>query len=107
MKYLGNFLICLLCLAVCSWGSTSDFWFEDAADRDFADGCRSGGEHWGNPIDDRMWGETGPSWNLIGAGGLLSTAASLGKFFEGIGANVYFESSEQAEKYKKFKRGID
>ncbi len=76
------------------------FWFFDRKLRLFADGCRADNEHWGNPVDDNMWGESGPSWNLIGAGGLLSTAESLGRFFEGIGAGVYFDSPEQLEKYK-------
>jgi CubicO group peptidase (beta-lactamase class C family) len=76
------------------------FWFADEKERRFADGCRIGNERWGNPAEDAMWGEAGPSWNLIGAGGLLSTADSLGRFFEGIGSGVYFETPEQAEKYK-------
>ena len=78
----------------------TDFWFSDPQGRAFADGCRTGGERWGNPIDDKMWGERGPSWNLIGAGGLLSTAESLGRFFEGIGNGVYFDDPEQLERYK-------
>lgn len=76
------------------------FWFKDNANRRFADGCRLGGLHWGNPIDDVMWDTTGPSWNLIGAGGLLSTAESVGQFFEGIGNGVYFQSTAQSERYK-------
>ena len=76
------------------------FWFPDADERPFADGCRPDDEHWGNPIDDEMWGESGPSWNLMGAGGLLSTAESLGRFFEGIAGGVYFDNPEQLEKYK-------
>lgn len=78
----------------------TDFWFSDTQQRSFADGCRADNEHWGNPIDDRMWGELGPSWNLVGAGGLLSTASSLGRFFEGVGAGVYFDNPAQLEKYK-------
>ena len=78
----------------------TDFWFSDSQGRAFADGCRAGGERWGNPIDDKMWGEHGPSWNLIGAGGLLSTAESLGRFFEGIGNGAYFDDPEQLERYK-------
>jgi len=78
----------------------TDFWFSDAQKRALADGCRAGDEHWGNPIDDNMWGEAGPSWNLIGAGGLLSTAESLGLFFEGIGSGVYFDDPAQMEKFK-------
>jgi CubicO group peptidase (beta-lactamase class C family) len=76
------------------------FWFDDGVKRQFVDGCRAGNSHWGNPIDDAMWDSTGPSWNLIGAGGLLSTAASLGLFFEGVGDGVYFQSPAQSEKYK-------
>jgi len=76
------------------------FWFANTEQLPFADGCRAKSKHWGNPIDDEMWGESGPSWNLIGAGGLLSTAEGLGRFFDGIGAGVYFESPEQLEKYK-------
>lgn len=78
----------------------TDFWFSDSKQRTFADGCRANNERWGNPIDDDMWGESGPSWNLIGAGGLLSTAESLGRFFEGIGSGVYFDDPAQLEKYK-------
>ena len=36
----------------------------------------------------------------MGAGGLLSTAESLASFFDGIRDGVYFDSLEQAEKYK-------
>lgn len=78
----------------------TDFWFSDSGLRSFADGCRANNEHWGNPADDEMWGEAGPFWNLMGAGGLLSTAESLGRFFEGIGAGVYFDDPIQSEKYK-------
>lgn len=79
----------------------TDFWFADADQRLFAEGCRGGGERWGNPVTDSMWGPAGPSWNLIGAGGLLSTAESLGKFFEGIGNGVYFDDPARAESYKQ------
>ena len=78
----------------------TSFWFEDNAKRTFADGCRAGSLRWGNPIDDTLWDSSGPSWNLIGAGGLLSTAESLSQFFDGIGDGVYFESPDQSEKYK-------
>lgn len=78
----------------------TDFWFVDEARRTYADGCRTNGAHWGNPVDDAMWDESGPSWNLLGAGGLLSTVGSLAKFLEGIGAGVYFDTPEQAEKFK-------
>ncbi len=78
----------------------TDFWFADEITRPYADGCRANDVHWGNPVDDAMWSESGPSWNLIGAGGLLSTASSLAAFFEGIGVGAYFDSPEQAEKYK-------
>jgi CubicO group peptidase (beta-lactamase class C family) len=78
----------------------TDFWFPDSDLRSFADGCREHDKYWGNPIDAGMWGESGPSWNLIGAGGLLSTADSLGRFFDGIGSGVYFDDPEQLEKYK-------
>lgn len=74
--------------------------FDDSVKREFADGCQTDGSHWGNPIDDMKWGSGGPSWNLIGAGGLLSTAESLGLFFEGVGAGVYFQSPAQSERYK-------
>lgn len=78
----------------------TDFWFSDSQQRAFADGCLAGDEHWGNPIDENMWDEAGPSWNLIGAGGLLSTAESLGLFLEGIGSGVYFDDPVQLEKFK-------
>ncbi len=76
------------------------FWFSDGKRRSFADGCLAGGRRWGNPIDDNMWDASGPSWNLAGAGGLLSTAASLAGFFEGISAGVYFDDPDQLERYK-------
>ncbi len=76
------------------------YWFENIGTRKFADGCDLDGAYWGNPIEDRMWPEPGPSWNLLGAGGLLSTAESLGKFFEGIGEGVYFDSPVRTEKFK-------
>ena len=78
----------------------TDFWFADTEARPVVDGCRRDNARWGNPLDDAMWGEAGPSWNLIGAGGLLSTTDSLNKFLAGIGDGVYFESPEQAEKYR-------
>ncbi len=76
------------------------FQFEESEQRSYADGCRTGNEHWGNPIDDKMWLESGPSWNLMGAGGLLSTAESLGRFLDGIGDGVYFDDPVQFERYK-------
>jgi CubicO group peptidase (beta-lactamase class C family) len=79
--------------------TATDFWFDDAENRNFADGCR-GDQRWGNPIDDSMWGPNGPSWNLMGAGGLLSTAESLARFFEGIGKGVYFQTVAQNEAYR-------
>ncbi|MDH3944479.1 MAG: beta-lactamase family protein [Anaerolineae bacterium] len=78
----------------------TDFWFQGSELKSFADGCRENDEYWGNPINEGMWGESGPSWNLIGAGGLLSTADSLGRFFDGIGSGAYFDDPEQLEKYK-------
>jgi CubicO group peptidase (beta-lactamase class C family) len=80
--------------------SDTDFWFSDSGLRSFADGCRANNQRWGNPVDDEMWDGSGPSWNLMGAGGLLSTAESLGRFLEGIGAGVYFDDPMQLEKYK-------
>jgi|GEM_PF-515690 len=77
------------------------FWFDDREQRDFANGCRTGDVHWGNPVDDGMWEPQGPSWNLVGAGGLLSDADSLGLFFEGIGDGVYFQTAAQSERYKQ------
>ena len=77
------------------------FWYEDHPKRDFAEGCLPGGARWGNPVEDAMWSEAGPSWNLVGAGGLLSTAASLARFFDGIAAGVFFESPEQMQRYKE------
>lgn len=76
------------------------FWFNDLADLQFVNGCQSGDIHWGNPIEDSMWDSSGPSWNLNGAGGLLSTAESLGYFFEGVGDGVFFQSTVQSERYK-------
>lgn len=76
------------------------FWFSNSEPKSFADGCRARNEYWGNPIDDKMWGESGPSWNLMGAGGLLSTADGLSRFLEGIGTGVYFDDPAQSEKYK-------
>ena len=77
------------------------FWFNDNPARQFADGCLPGDQHWGNPIDDAMWDGNGPSWNLLGAGGLLSTAESLGRFFEALGKGDFFASAGQSEKYKE------
>lgn len=76
------------------------FWFDDVEPDLLVEGCRRGGATWGNPVRDRMWDEGGPSWNLVGAGGLLSTAASLGAFLDGIGGGVYFETDTQSEQYK-------
>ncbi len=78
----------------------TDFTFADARAMVFADGCLPGGRRWGNPVDDGMWGAEGPSWNLKGAGGLLSTARSLARLFDGIGDSVYFESQPAGEAYR-------
>lgn len=75
------------------------FTFPDAQNLEFADGCRSGDVHWGNPVDEGMWDANGPSWNLMGAGGLLADAESLAGFFEGIAAGVYFDDPAQSERY--------
>ena len=76
------------------------FWFEDNAQREFADGCRFANEHWGNPIDDDMWDEAGASWNLKGAGGLLSTTASLARFFTALGNHQLFDAESDSVAYK-------
>jgi CubicO group peptidase (beta-lactamase class C family) len=76
------------------------FWFDDEPAELLVDGCLPGGARWGNPVEDRMWDESGPSWNLMGAGGLLSTAASLAAFLEGVGQDAYFETRDQAERYR-------
>ena len=78
----------------------TDFWFRDRKRRLYAEGCLKGGSRWGNPIADSRWDPEGPSWNLMGAGGLLSTADSLSRFFSGIRDGVYFQTRAQFEAYK-------
>jgi CubicO group peptidase (beta-lactamase class C family) len=39
------------------------------------------GNRWGTPLD-KKWAADGPSWNLRGNGGMLSTAADLSAWFE-------------------------
>lgn len=85
--------------------NVTDFWFPESEQRAFTDGCLSGGARWGNPIDDAMWSQSGPSsgpsWNLMGAGGLLSTAESLAMFFVAIIEDAFFKTQEQAQRYKE------
>jgi CubicO group peptidase (beta-lactamase class C family) len=40
--------------------------------------CRDGGA-WGDPLSRRVW-KTGVSWNLMGAGGMMTTLADLQRF---------------------------
>jgi CubicO group peptidase (beta-lactamase class C family) len=51
--------------------------------KDLAVGYRKTGERWGTPLDHK-WASDGPSWNLRGNGGMLSTAAELGQWFEAL-----------------------
>jgi len=74
------------------------YWFENWPDLRFAEGCRAGDERWGSPIVDRMWGDDGPSWNLKGAGGLLSTVDDLSRWLAPLGSRALF-GSEMQERY--------
>jgi CubicO group peptidase (beta-lactamase class C family) len=51
--------------------------------KDLAVGYRKTGERWGTPLDHK-WAADGPSWNLRGNGGMLSTAAELCQWFEAL-----------------------
>jgi|GEM_PF-6232168 len=66
------------------------YWFENWRDLRFAEGCRGGDERWGSPIVDRMWGDDGPSWNLKGAGGLLSTVDDLSRWLAALRSGTLF-----------------
>ncbi|GJM14518.1 MAG: hypothetical protein DHS20C12_29210 [Pseudohongiella sp.] len=83
--------------------TATDFWFPNNSEREFTDGCRANNVHWGNPIDDDMWQAQGPSWNLMGAGGLLSSAQSLEAFFLGVADGVFFTNAENAERYRRYR----
>ena len=80
--------------------TATGFWFDDRSPERFVEGCSTGDVRWGNPVTDGKWDESGPSWNLLGAGGLLSTAESLDRFLQGVGEGVYFETAEQSERFK-------
>lgn len=41
------------------------------------------GKRWGSPLD-HQWAKDGPSWNLRGNGGMLSSVAALSRWFEAL-----------------------
>ena len=63
--------------------------YDDQRRRSFAEGCGPGGERWGSPLLDGMWGPEGASWNLKAAGGLLTTVDDLALWFGGLGAGRF------------------
>lgn len=61
------------------------YWYADGRRRSFAEGCRPGGERWGSPVADGMWGPDGASWNLKAAGGLLTIVDDLARWLGALG----------------------
>ena len=49
----------------------------------------SGGEI---PVADGHWGEDGPSWALVGAGGALAPGADIAKFLVAAGGGAFFKT---------------
>jgi CubicO group peptidase (beta-lactamase class C family) len=50
---------------------------------ELAVGYRRDGRRWGTPLD-HPWADDGPGWNLRGNGGMLSTAAEMGHWYEAL-----------------------
>ena len=50
---------------------------------ELAVGYRRGGARWGTPLD-HPWADDGPSWNLRGNGGMLSTAEEMARWYEAL-----------------------
>jgi CubicO group peptidase (beta-lactamase class C family) len=55
------------------------------------------GEHaWGTPLD-HPWLPDGPSWNLRGNGGMLSTSGDLARWIAALGAGTVLPKPQQDE----------
>jgi CubicO group peptidase (beta-lactamase class C family) len=50
---------------------------------DLAAGTRRSGERWGTPLD-HFWYPDGPSWNLRGNGGMISSVRELARWSRGV-----------------------
>lgn len=74
---------------------TMNYVYPGATGLNFAEGCRTDDQRWGSPIIDSMWGESGPSWNLQGAGGLLGRADDLLLFFGALGQGKLLHNDMQ------------
>lgn len=53
------------------------------SNEELAVGYLSDGTRWGTPLD-HAWAEDGPSWNLRGNGGMLSTAEQMAAWYSGL-----------------------
>lgn len=60
----------------------------------FAEQCK-GAESWGNPVSKGLW-KNGVSWNLMGAGGMMTTVADLKRWTDASTSGVLFRPDIQA-----------
>jgi CubicO group peptidase (beta-lactamase class C family) len=60
----------------------------EAGRRTVADQCRDG-ESWGNAVAKRLWAG-GVSWNLMGAGGMMTNAADLQRWNSAMASGALF-----------------
>jgi CubicO group peptidase (beta-lactamase class C family) len=68
-----------------------------ARGRSVADQCR-GGESWGNPIGRGVWAR-GVSWNLMGAGGMMTGVQDLQKWNRAMASGALF----RPDVYRRFR----
>lgn len=58
----------------------------------------AGGRRWGTPLD-HPWLPDGPSWNLRGNGGMLSTSGELAKWLDGLQRGAVLAASARDKLY--------
>jgi CubicO group peptidase (beta-lactamase class C family) len=75
-------------------GYVSPHWTKDA----LAVGI-TGGSPWGTPLD-HPWLSDGPSWNLRGNGGMISTAEDLGKWIKALQGNAVLDQTAKAKLFQ-------
>ena len=58
----------------------------------------SGGQRWGTPLD-HPWLPDGPSWNLRGNGGMISTSAELAKWIDALQRGAVLDGAARDKLY--------
>lgn len=59
------------------------------------------GKDWGSPLDQR-WSETGPYWNLLGNGGILSTAEDLYRWHRALAGNAVLSDTIKQKLFRPY-----